>query len=209
MGGQLMTIIDITRSLAGDALVYPGDTPPRFSQRDAGQYLISELRLSSHSGTHIDAPIHYLKTGPTIDELELSHLIGPCRVLDVSGAGSFIDAADLEGRIDGCQRILLRTGFSQCSAFREDYPSLTLDAAHYLISQASLCVGIDSFSIERFDCDGSVHRKLLGSGCVIIELLDLSRVPEGDYILVALPLKLSGIDGAPARVVLLDETGGS
>ncbi|WP_366144154.1 cyclase family protein [Methanoregula sp.] len=208
MDGYLMTIIDITRTLAGDSLVYPGDTPPRFSQRDAGLYLISELRMSSHSGTHIDAPIHYLKTGATVDELPLSHLIGPCRVLDVSGAGSLIDAADLEGRIDGCKRILLRTEFSQCSVFREDYPSLTPGAAHYLISQGSLCVGIDSFSIERFDCDGSVHRDLLGSGCLIIELLDLSRVPEGDYTLVALPLKLSGIDGAPARVVLLEEDGG-
>ena len=204
-----MTIIDITRSLAEDALVYPGDTPPRFSQRDAGLYLISELRMSSHSGTHIDAPIHYLKTGATVDDLPLSHLIGPCRVLDVSGAGSLIDAADLKGRIDGCKRVLLRTAFSQCSAFREDYPSLTPGAAHYLTTHRVLCVGIDSFSIERFDCDGSVHRELLGSGCLIIELLDLSRVPEGDYTLVALPLKLSGIDGAPARVVLLDEDGGS
>lgn len=209
MDGYLMTIIDITRSLAGDALVYPGDTPPRFSQRDAGLYLISELRMSSHSGTHIDAPIHYLKKGATVDELPLSHLIGPCRVLDVSLAGSLIDVGDLKGRINGCKRVLLKTGFSQCSAFRVDYPSLTLGAAHYLISQGSLCVGIDSFSIERFDCDGAVHRELLGSGCLIIELLDLSRVPEGDYTLVALPLKLSGIDGAPARVVLLDEEGGS
>ncbi len=203
-----MTIIDITRSLAGDSLVYPGDTSPKFSQRDAGLYLISELRMSSHSGTHIDAPVHYLKTGATVDELPLVHLIGPCRVLDVSGAGPLIDAADLEGRIEGCNRILLRTGFSQCSAFQEDYPSLTLEAAHYLTAQGILCVGIDSFSIERFDCDGSVHRELLGSGCLIIELLDLSRVPEGDYTLVALPLKLSGMDGAPARVVLKDGCGG-
>lgn len=202
-----MSIIDITRSLAGDALVYPGDTPPQFSQRDAGLYLISELRMSSHSGTHIDAPVHYLKTGATVDELPLLHLIGPCRVLDVSGAGSLIDIADLKGRINGCKRILLRTGFSQCSAFREDYPSLTPGAAHYLTTHGVLCIGIDSFSIERFDCDGSVHRKLLGSGCLIIELLDLSRVPEGDYTLIALPLKLYGIDGAPARVILLDENG--
>ena len=202
-----MTIIDITRSLAGNALVYPGDTPPQFSQRDAGLYLISELRLSSHSGTHIDAPVHYLKTGPTVDELPLSHLVGPCRVLDVSGAGPLIDAEDLKDRIGGCKRILFRTGFSQCSVFREDYPSLTRDAAHYLTSQGTLCVGIDSFSIEQFDCDGSVHRELLGKGCFIIELLDLSRVPEGEYTLVALPLKLAGIDGAPARVILLDEKG--
>ena len=202
-----MAIIDITRSLAGDALVYPGDTAPWFSQRDAGLYLISELRMSSHSGTHIDAPVHYLKTGQTVDALPLAHLVGSCRVLDMSGAGSLIDAADLKDRIGGSKRILLRTRFSQCSAFREDYPSLTLDAARYLTSLGTLCVGIDSFSIERFDCDGSVHRELLGRGCFVIELLDLSRVPEGEYTLVALPLKLTGIDGAPARVILLDENG--
>ncbi len=202
-----MTIIDITRSLAEDALVYPGDTAPQFSQRDAGPFLISELRMSSHSGTHIDAPVHYLKKGQTVDELPLSHLVGPCRVLDVSGAGSLIDAEDLKDRLGGCKRLLFRTRFSQCSAFREDYPSLTRDAAHYLTSQGALCVGIDSFSIEQFDCDGSVHRELLGKGCFIIELLDLCRVPEGEYTLVALPLKLTGIDGAPARVILLDEKG--
>lgn len=202
-----MTIIDITRSLAEDALVYPGDMPPHFSQRDAGLYLISELRMSSHSGTHIDAPVHYLKTGPTVDALQLSHLVGPCRVLDVSGAGSLIDAADLKGRISGSKRILLRTGFSNCTSFREDYPSLTMEAARYLTSNGTFCVGIDSFSIEQFDCDGSVHRELLGKGCFVIELLDLSSVREGEYTLVALPLKLSGIDGAPARVILLDENG--
>lgn len=202
-----MTILDITRSLAEDSLFYPGDTSPHFSQRDAGVYLISELRMSSHSGTHIDAPVHYLKSGPTVDELPLSHLVGPCRVLDVSGAGSCIDLKDLKDRIGGARRILLRTVFSDQTSFREDYPSLTRDAARYLTSAGALCVGIDSFSIEKFDCDGSVHRELLSHGCFIIELLDLSRVPEGDYTLVALPLKLAGMDGAPARVILLDDKG--
>lgn len=203
-----MAIIDITRSLAGDSLTYPGDTAPHFSQRDAGLYLISEIRMSSHSGTHIDAPVHYLKSGQTVDDLPLSHLVGPCRVLDVSDAGSLIDTMDLKGRIGDARRILLKTTFSHCSTFRKDYPSLTLDAARYLTSAGILCVGIDSFSIERFDCDGTVHREFLAGGCFIIELLDLSSVPEGDYTLVALPLKLKGMDGAPARVILLDEKEG-
>jgi arylformamidase len=82
-----------------------------------------------------------------------------------------------------------------------------MGAAQYLTKTGTHCVGIDSFSIEAFDCDGSVHRELLGHGCLIIELLDLSRVPEGDYTLVALPLRLTGLDGAPARVILLDEDG--
>jgi len=202
-----MRPIDITRPLGGDSLAYPGDTCPRFTQSDQGLYLISELRLSSHSGTHIDAPVHYLKSGQTIDKVPLSHLIGPCRVLDVSGAGPLIDVSYLKGRIRRAERILLKTAFSGCASFKEDYPSLTIDAAQYLTTMGAFCVGIDSFSIEAFVCDGSVHRELLSHGCIIIELLDLSRVPEGDYTLFALPLRLAGLDGAPARVILLDNEG--
>ena len=202
-----MTIIDISRPLGEGSLAYPGDTAPHFTQSDAGLYLVSDIRLSSHSGTHIDAPVHYLKTGLTIDELPLPHLIGPCRVLDVTGAGPLIDASYLNGRTEGAKRILLRTASSGCTSFQQDYPSLTLDAAQYLTSTGTLCVGIDSFSIEKFDCDGSVHRELLSHGCFIIELLDLPHVPEGDYTLIALPLRLAGLDGAPARVVLLDRDG--
>jgi arylformamidase len=202
-----MAIIDITRPLISNSLTYPGDTAPRFTQRDAGLYLISEICMSNHSGTHIDAPVHYLKAGLTVDQLPLSHLTGPCRVLDVSGAGPHIDASHLKGRINGAERILLKTEFSKSTSFREDYPSLTLAAAQYLTAAGTLSVGIDSFSIEAFVCDGSVHRELLSQGCLIIELLDLSKVPEGDYTLVALPLRLAGLDGAPARVILLDKDG--
>lgn len=202
-----MRIIDITRPLAGDSLAYPGDTCPHFTQTDRGLYLISELQFSSHSGTHIDAPVHYLKSGQTIDEVPLFHLVGPCRVLDVSGAGPHINGSSIKGRIAGAERILLKTDFSECAFFKEDYPSLTLDAAKYLTTAGVLCVGIDSFSIEAFICDGSVHRELLSHGCIIIELLDLSGVPEGDYTLFALPLRLTGLDGAPARVILMDKKG--
>ncbi len=197
-----MTIIDISRPLGEGSLAYPGDTAPHFTQSDAGLYLISDIRLSSHSGTHIDAPVHYLKTGLTVDELPLHHLVGPCRVLDVKKAGPLIDASHLKGRTGGIKRLLLKTASSGCTSFHQEYPSLTLDAAEYLTSTGTLCVGIDSFSIEQFDCDGSVHRELLSHGCLIIELLDLTQVPEGDYTLVALPLRLAGLDGAPARVIL-------
>jgi len=196
------TIIDITRSLSEKGLAYAGDTAPQFSQRDAGLYLISEIRMSSHSGTHIDAPVHYLKTGDTIDTVPLDHLIGPCRVIDVSSAGRTITASALRGKIGTAQRVLLKTAFSRETQFREDYPSLSGDAADLLVESGMLCIGIDSFSIESFVCDGSVHRRLLKSGCIIIELLDLAGVDEGDYELIALPLRLAGLDGAPARVVL-------
>lgn len=202
-----MTIIDITRPLSDALPGYPGDTPLRITQRDAGLYLVSELCMSSHSGTHIDAPVHYLKTGLTIDTLPLSHLVGPCRVLDVSHAGPHIDVSHLRGKCNGVKRILLKTNYSGVNAFQEDYPSLIMSAAQYLTSEGILCIGIDSYSIEKFNCDGSVHRELLKHGCLIIELLDLSGVPEGDYTLVALPLRLQGIDGAPARVIIIDNKG--
>lgn len=197
-----MRIIDITRPLVKDMLVYPGDLIPSFCQADHGRYLISDLHLSSHTGTHIDAPAHYLKSGDTIDTIPLGNLVGRCRVIDVTGAGTLIRAQHLEGRCDGARRILLKTGFSGKTDFIEDYPSLAPDAASFLAENGTECVGIDSPSIESFACDGSVHRRLLGVGCLIIELLDLTGVPEGDYDMVALPLRLSGLDGSPARVIL-------
>ena len=202
-----MKIFDITRPLSEDVLTYPGDIPPTFHQENRGQYLVSDLHLSSHTGTHIDAPSHYLKTGDTIDTVPLSCLIGRCRVLDVTWAGITITADHLEGRLDGVSRILLKTSFSTTDRFNEIYPALTLGAAHMITACGINCVGIDTPSIESYSCDGSVHRKLLSCNCIIIELLDLSDVEEGDYDMVALPLRLKGLDGSPARVVLMERNG--
>lgn len=199
-----MKIYDITRPLSGASVVYPGDMPPKFEQEDRGLYLITDMHLNSHTGTHIDAPVHYMKRGDTIDRVPFVYLIGTCRVLDVTGDGSTITEASLRGRIDGIERLLLRTSFSASTEFREDYPALNLDAARYLTTAGVHCVGIDSFSIESFVCDGSVHRELASHNCLIIELLDLSGVPEGDYHMIALPLRLTGLDGSPARVILTE-----
>ena len=201
---KLVRIIDITRPLSQKILTYPGDTPPVFRQTDHGRYLITDLHLSTHTGTHIDAPVHYLKTGTTIDAIPLSHVLGACRVIDVTSAGISITSNYLKGRLDGCCRLLLKTSFSGTDHFEEDYPSLTTDAARLITECDMKCVGIDSPSIESYLCDGTVHRELLGHGCIIIELLDLSDVAEGDYTLVALPLRFTGLDGSPARVILID-----
>lgn len=201
-----MKIFDVTRPLVKDMIVYPGDIIPSFIQADQGLYLISDMHMSSHTGTHIDAPTHYLKSGDTIDAIPLSHIIGRCRVIDVTKTDSIlITAADLKGKLRGVKRLLLKTWFSGRSAFTEEYPSLAGDAAHYITASGIKCVGIDSPSIESFTCEGSVHRHLLSNGCIIIELLDLSDIPEGDYEMVALPLRLAGLDGSPARVVLIKQ----
>ncbi len=197
-----MIFFDITRSLSGDTLVFPGDAAPSFVQEDRGNYLISELHLSTHSGTHIDAPVHYLRKGQTIDEVPVNNLIGPCRVLDVTRAGNRITRENLKGRIGSPERLLLKTTFSGREKFDADYPCIDQTAAQMIAERGIKCVGIDSPSIESYHCDGTVHRTLLESGCAIIELLDLSCVEEGDYDMIALPLRLAGLDGSPARVVL-------
>lgn len=199
-----MKIIDVTRPIKKDMVVYPGDLIPSFSQVDHGRYLISDLHMSSHSGTHIDAPSHYLKSGDTIDTIPLSSLIGRCRVIDLSGTGrTTITAADLDKKLIGVKRLLLKTRFSGGDTFTEEYPSLAYDTACLITDNGIECMGIDSPSIESYYGDGSVHRRLLGNGCIIIELLDLSDVLEGDYEMVALPLRFAGLDGSPARVVLM------
>ncbi|MGB9176952.1 MAG: cyclase family protein [Methanoregula sp.] len=199
-----MKLIDVTRPLIAGMLVYPGDVVPSFSQADHGRYLISDLHLSSHTGTHIDAPAHYLRSSDTIDTIPLDRFIGSCRVIDLSGTESTtITAADLEGTLQGVKRLLMKTWFSGEDTFTEDYPSLGYDAACCITDYGVECVGIDSPSIESFNCDGSVHRRLLGNGCIIIELLNLSHVPAGDYEMVALPLRLAGLDGSPSRVILM------
>jgi len=100
-----MKIIDITRPLSEDILVYPGDSAPAFRQADHGNYLITDLHLSTHTGTHIDAPLHYLKMGDTIDTIPLLHIMGTCRVLEVSSAGTSITADHLKNRLDGVDRL--------------------------------------------------------------------------------------------------------
>jgi arylformamidase len=188
-------------------LVYPGDITPKFHQEKPGNYRITDLHLSSHTGTHIDAPTHYLDSGESIDTVPFDSLIGKCRVIDVSRAGTRITKTDLTGKIEGTERILLKTAFSGKNIFEEDYPCLSRDAAEFAASCRIRCIGIDSPSIESFNCDGNIHRTLLSTGCLIIELLDLSDVGEGEYEMVALPLRLKGLDGSPSRVILKKRTG--
>jgi len=198
---------DATRGLSPGVVVYPGDYIPRFRQEDRGKYLLSELCISSHSGTHIDAPSHYLKNDSSVDKIPPERLMGKCRVLDLRECGTGIRAQDLEGRIGGAKRILMKTGFSAMGEFSPDYPALAPGAARVLTGGGVILAGIDSPSIESFSGTGEVHMELLGKGVVVVELLDLSAVPGGDYWMAALPLKLSGLDGAPCRVMLWQDEG--
>jgi arylformamidase len=194
--------VDVTREIAPGMTVYPGDTVPRFDHKDFGQYQITDLLISTHSGTHIDAPSHYIKSGATIDTVPLEALIGECMVIDVSGGNGEISPEDIGDRAAGAARVLLRTGYRDDGQFNQHYTSPGPDAARLFTGLGIRCLGTDAPSIEKFGGSGEVHRELLGKGVAVIEFLDLDNVPEGIYRMIALPLRLFGLDGSPARVIL-------
>ncbi len=197
-----MNYIDITRDLWEHTPVYPGDRSVSTESIDHGSYITTELSLGTHTGTHIDAPAHYIPQGRTVDTLEFSSLIGNAWVADLSGEGPVFLPRHFASIPEGTERVLVKTSFSGHQTFSAEYPHLSMEAAEYLASRGISVIGIDTPSIEAFTGDGSLHRLLLGCDTVIIEMLDLSAVQEGEYYMIALPLRLRGLDGAPARVVL-------
>lgn len=206
-GFNRMNIVDVTRPLSTRIPLYPGDTAPRITPVFHGEYRTTDLCLSSHHGTHIDAPSHYLEDGLTVDQLPLSHLIGPCRVLDLRDAGRVIEPGAILPDLGSHTRVLLRTHASEMTAFGPEFPCLSRETARALVERGVRCVGIDSPSVEEYPGDGSVHRILLSHTIMILELLDLSGVEEGVYDLIALPLRLEGVEGSPARVLLCERGG--
>jgi arylformamidase len=203
-------IYDVTVPLSADVPTFPGD--PRFHMEfshsiAAGDpYNVSQLTLGAHSGTHVDAPYHFLADGATIDQLPLELLIGRARVVDMTALDR-IDRADLErADLRDDIRTLFKTRMSgqlRQPTFLEDFVYLTPEAATYLVKVGIKLVGIDYLSIEKFGSkDYPAHHALLGAGVVIIEGLDLSEVDAGEYDLTCLPLRIAGADGSPARVVL-------
>jgi arylformamidase len=205
-----MRIYDVSVPLSPTLVGYPGDpaveiTPvAQLAWGDAAN--VSRLTMSSHSGTHIDAPRHFFAAGIPVDTLDLHVLIGPVRVYTFPNA-THITAADLQSlSFAGIQRVLFKTTNSQFWArpsFQTNYVALLPSAADFLVQQGIQLVGIDYLSIDAAEeQDFPVHRILLGAGIVILEGLDLREVPAGDYELIALPLRLRDGDGAPARVIL-------
>jgi len=202
-------IFDLTRPLGERVPVYPGDPGPVFRKAERDGYTCTDLRLTTHTGTHLDAPSHYLAGGTSVDRIPLQKLVGEACVLDMGDAGDSITAASLSVKLHGGRRVLIKTRASGTSSFGTEFPHLAPDAARLLAGAGTLVVGIDSPSIEAPGGDGSVHRELLKNGIAILELLDLSGVAEGDYFMVALPLRLEGLDGSPARVILFGNEGGT
>jgi arylformamidase len=195
--------------------VWPGDPRVRIERTSnipgGDEANVSRLHLGSHTGTHVDAPHHFIHEGLTVDRLPLDVLIGPALVIDLDHLeGPAIDVFDLAGVHFGkaTSRILLKTRNSRLwearqTEFERDYVHLGHKAAQWLVKRGIRLVGVDYLSVEALNADGHrVHHALLGAGIVIVEGLDLSRVPAGPCQLVCLPLKIEGGDGAPARVLV-------
>jgi arylformamidase len=153
----------------------------------------------------VDAPVHFIKGGTGVDQIGFHRLIGPARVIDVSGAQA-IEVRHLEKQhIRAHDRVLLKTRNSQHwkeRAFRTNYTFLSTEAARWLVERDVWTIGIDYLSIAGMEFGPETHRVLLSVSVCIIEGLDLSRIEPGEYDLVCLPLRLVGLDGAPARVIL-------
>jgi arylformamidase len=203
---------DVSRPLQDSGVIYPGDPDIVFrahSSIDRGDPAnVTALALGSHSGTHVDAPSHFLPGRDTVDRMPLERLIGPAAVLDLPTELASVGADDLARQdLHGQRRVLLRTRNSAVPAthFTSDYCALAPDGAEYLLERGVELVGIDALSIEPFgSSDFAVHHLLLARGVVIVEGLDLSSIPAGVYQFVCLPLRLEGLDGAPARAVLIE-----
>lgn len=208
-----MKIIDISWPLSEQSTSYKDRKTVRFEeQKNFERDNARETKIScdSHSGTHIDAPSHFLKDGQTIDQLDLNRLIGNCIVLDLTDVGEKIDAhaiGDFDEQINAGDIVLLKTSNSTKSAtapFDQSFVFVDASAAHYLAAKQVKAVGIDYLGIERGQPGHPTHRALLGAGVLIVEGLRLQHVEPGSYFFCCLPVNMVGLDGAPARAVLLE-----
>lgn len=209
-----MTIYDISLPISESLPVWPGDPPIRIthsSHLDRGdEATVSRLDIGAHTGTHVDAPAHFVPGGGGVDRLDLDLLVGPALVVHVPEAAAL--SADLLETLDippGTQRVLFRTRNSQLWArplgkFDEDFVAITEDGARWLVARGVRLVGVDYLSVAPFHDPGPTHQILLRAGIIAVEGLDLGQVAPGRYQLVCLPLKLAGGDGAPARAILQD-----
>lgn len=206
--------IDVSATLdAASTPVYEGNAPIDFrfmlDMRKGDPLTLSALSLGAHSGTHIDAPMHFIRDGVSIDKVPVDALIGPARVIDVPDGVQAIDAAELNRhKWKGAERVLFRTrsarrGWMSSPVFHHDFAYVAPDAAQLLANAGVKLVGVDYISAEQYAAKAPrTHQILLGKGIPIVEGLMLDSVSAGDYDLVVLPLKVAGHEAAPARAVL-------
>jgi arylformamidase len=209
-----MRIYDITQTIRNGMPVWPGDPEVRLNWlsqiSQGGPVNLTEIHMCTHSGTHIDMPSHFLDQGQNLDDLVLNNLIGRARVISVPPEVKVISGAFLATvALGGVERVLFKTANSELvkadpSSFHENYVALDASGAEFLAETGCKLVGIDYMSVAVFDDPEGGHLPLLRAGIVVLEGITLEGVEPGDYQLIALPLKLGGREGAPARAILLD-----
>lgn len=202
--------MDVTRTLTNDMIHWPGDPPFEWKRiadiTGPGTANISQITTCVHAGTHIDAPLHFMTDGKDISELPLSQLCGPAVVVEVAEPRD-VAVEDLEaGDIEPGERVLLKTvnqALWDEPEFTRDFFGISGDAAMWLVDREAPVVGVDYLSVDSYhNTEKPAHYALLGNGVVLIEGLDLSAVAPGRYDMIALPLKIAGSEGSPARVIL-------
>jgi arylformamidase len=205
-----MRIIDISMNIHHDMTVYGNYEAKRPNLRvvqdhTRGSVHESRIDMDMHTGTHIDAPLHMIEGGSTMESIELSRCFTKCRVLDMTSVEDKITREDLQGKnINAGDFILLKTQNSIKGIPGVGFVFVEKSGAEYLRDKGIIGIGIDSTGIERSQPGHETHKALLGSGIVILEGLDLKNVEEGEYFLAALPLKIDGVEAAPVRAVLVD-----
>jgi len=210
-----MEVIDITQTVTPKIVKWPDEASPPsqefVSHTGKGDpATVSDWKMSSHTGTHMDARMHFIPDGWTMEKLDLRRSVGQCRVVDLTHVEGHVSRADLEtAKVAGQARLLLKTrnselGLMQKEEFDESYAAISEEAAEYLVEIGVETVGVDYLSVEPFE-DGEfhTHHTLLGADVLILEGLVLTDVEPGDYLLACLPLKLEGSDGSPARAILI------
>ena len=207
-----MELIDITVGIRNDMLVWPGDNPAKIGWEsrivDGAISNVSSIEIGAHVGTHIDMPLHFIDGAASMDDLDLTRLIGPASIVEVPDGMTSINASFLESlSLNDVDRILFKTSNSKLwdipsQPFCADYVALEPDAALWLVEHGCGLVGIDYLSIAPFDDSVAPHEILLSNNVVILETLDLRYAQPGEYQLICLPLKLESREAAPARALL-------
>jgi arylformamidase len=206
-----MEWLDVSVPIRPGMVSFPGDplvaTELAISIKAGGVCNVTRLDFGAHSGTHVDAPVHFIDGAPGIEGVPLEALVGPAVVVDATGPESHITPADLDamGIPKGTARLLFKTSNSalwELPGFSAEFLGLTPEAASALVEGGVRLVGIDYLSIAPFGDPVPTHRALLGAGVAILEGLDLRSVAPGRYDLICLPVLIPGSDGGPARTLL-------
>lgn len=211
-----MKIYDLSVPISSELAVWPGDRAvylQRESKIEEGSNAnVSRLDISVHTGTHVDAPRHFLQGAGAIETLPLDVLVGEAQVVRIADEVDIITPREIRQAniVPGTRRVLFKTRNSQffpsqSQVFHKDFVGIGVEGARLLVDMGIKLIGIDYLSVAPYKRSRPTHEVLLSAQVVLLEGADLSEVEEGRYLLCCLPLKLAGSDGAPARVVLIEQ----